>query len=82
MAPEDPYTALPPDKNRRRGGPPPSLSLDAVQNCCGHLSSRAAGGWDIKEEYEGGKPGEEKRGEGTGGGREEDERRCPRIGLQ
>jgi hypothetical protein len=40
------------------------------------------GGWDLKEEYEGGKLCEERRGEVTGAGREEDEHRHPRIGRQ
>jgi hypothetical protein len=62
-APEDPYTALPPVKSRRRIEPPTPLNLDTNQNHRGgRLSSGVAGGWGLKEEYEGGKPGEEKRG--------------------
>jgi hypothetical protein len=41
------------------------------------------GGLDLNEVNEGGgKQGEEKRGEGTGAMREEDERRRPRMGRQ
>jgi hypothetical protein len=59
------------------------LNLDMDQTRCARLSSGAAGGWDLKEEeYEGGKPGEEKTGEGTGAGREEVERRRPTMGRQ
>ena len=81
-APEDRYTALPLAKSRCRSEPPTPLSLDTDQNHRARLSSGAAGGWDLKEEYEGGKPGEEKRGEGTGAGREEEEWRRSRTGRQ
>jgi hypothetical protein len=81
-APEDPYTALPPAKNRRRSEPPTPLSLDIDRNRRARLSSGVVGGWDLKEEHEGLKSGEEKRGEGTGAVRKEDERRRPRMGRQ
>jgi hypothetical protein len=58
------------------------LSLDTDKNRRARLSSGAAGGWDLKEEHEGLRPGEEKRGEGTGTRRDEDERRRPRMGQQ
>jgi hypothetical protein len=67
---DDPYTALPPAKSRHRSEPPTPLNLDTDQSRHARLSSGAAGGWDLTEEYEGGKPGEEKRGEGTGVGSE------------
>jgi hypothetical protein len=35
-----------------------------------------------EEEYEGGNPGKEKRGEGIGEGREEDKWKCPRMARQ
>jgi hypothetical protein len=82
-APEDRYTALPPAKNRRRREPPTPLSLDIDRNRRARLSSGVVGGLDLNEVNEGGgKQGEEKRGEGTGAMREEDERRRPRMGRQ
>lgn len=79
---DDPYTALTPTKNRRRSEPHMPLSLNTDHSRRARLSPGAAGGWDLKEEYDGGKSGEEKRGEGMGAVREEDERRRPRTGRQ
>lgn len=62
--------ALPPAKSRHRSEPPP-LSLDADQNHCGHLLLGGVGGWDLKEEYEGGgKQGREVMGVVRGASRD------------
>ena len=46
-----------------------TINLDTDQDRRAHLSSGAVGRWDLKDEY-GGKPGEERRGEGTTGSEE------------
>jgi hypothetical protein len=79
--PEDPYMALPPAKSRRRSEPPTSINIDMDQTRRARLSSGVAGGWDLTEEEYGIKPGEERRGDRMTG-REEDERRSPRMGRQ